>query len=218
MRRRHPLRPVVIAIRDELDHALDDELVPQLAWYHSSTWPDWPSPEFVKHNEDELRVSEKRLRLGLDYALEQLTTHALHLGTYEAATENMLRRMHDQADAATQFYLYRVELQPTLRIEAGYRDENLAEASRVTVPQLQAADLDVVRYLNAYEAEGTLSLVVQPHAIAAVQRIAIPVIDLVAVGPLDERLGLAHELAADQQEAERPPQRLAKSPSTNASS
>jgi hypothetical protein len=34
----------VIAIRDEEDPALDDELVPRLAWYHSSTWPDWPSP------------------------------------------------------------------------------------------------------------------------------------------------------------------------------
>jgi hypothetical protein len=29
----------VIAIRDEEDPALDDELVPRLAWYHSSTWP-----------------------------------------------------------------------------------------------------------------------------------------------------------------------------------
>ncbi|SDR20768.1 hypothetical protein SAMN04489765_3838 [Tsukamurella pulmonis] len=30
---------------------------------------------------------------------------ALHVGTYEAAVENMLRRMRNQNDLASQFYL-----------------------------------------------------------------------------------------------------------------
>ncbi len=35
---------------------------------------------------------------------------ALHIGTYEAAVHNMLRRIRDQADRGNQFYLYRVHL------------------------------------------------------------------------------------------------------------
>ncbi|WP_053204000.1 hypothetical protein [Jiangella muralis] len=188
----------VIAIRDEKDPALGDEMVPQLAWYHTSTWPDWPSRGFAEHAIAQSGDAAKRLRLGREHALEQATISALHLGTYEAAIENMLRRMHDQADHAAQFYLYRIRLRPDLRIEAGYRDENLAEASRLTAPQLEAAGLDVVRYLNAYEAEGTLSLAVRPAAVAAVQEIAIPVIDLVEVARMDDRLDLAIELAEMQ--------------------
>jgi hypothetical protein len=35
-------------------------------------------------------------------------SQALHLGTYEATVESMLRRMCDQDDGGPQFYLYRV--------------------------------------------------------------------------------------------------------------
>lgn len=37
-------------------------------------------------------------------------TRELHVGTYETAIENMLRRMHDEAEAQSVFYLHRVAL------------------------------------------------------------------------------------------------------------
>ena len=200
----------VIAIRAEQDVALDNALAPRLAWYHSSTWPDWPSTDFAKQAEAERRATRRRWSLG--HGSDPVPANALHLGTYEAAVENMLRRMHDQADGAAQFHLYRVQLRHGLRIEAGYRDENLLEASRLTVHQMESAGFDVVRYLNAYEAEGTLSLAVQPHAIAAVQRVAIPIAETIDPGPLDERLGLAHELAVDQSQANVASERLNRIP------
>src|SRR5699024_11868511 len=45
---------------------------------------------------------------------------ALHVGTYEAAVHNMLRRMRDQADRGNQFYLYRVHLKPSVTEREGW--------------------------------------------------------------------------------------------------
>jgi hypothetical protein len=99
---------------------------------------------------------------------------ALHLGTYEAAIEAKLRRMRDQDDGGTQFYLYRVGLHPSgLTIEPGWRDENAEEASQIVQDDL--GDSDVLRYLNVRESPGTFSLAVRPRAIRAGQRISLPV-------------------------------------------
>jgi hypothetical protein len=169
----------VVAIRNEQDSALDDALLPQLAWYHTSTWPDWPSAMYAERVLPELRAAANRMHLGPEHDLSRHVTAALHLGTYAAAMENMLRRMKDQSDAHMQFYLYRVQLRERLRINSGYRDENDESASHLTVPELEADGLDVVRYLNSHEARGSLSLAVQPPSILAVQRLTIPVAELV---------------------------------------
>src|SRR5688572_4010187 len=34
--------PAVIALTDSEDPALDDSALPQLAWYHTTTDPEWP--------------------------------------------------------------------------------------------------------------------------------------------------------------------------------
>jgi hypothetical protein len=67
---------------------------------------------------------------GLRRARQRYETQALHLGTYEAAIESMLRRMRNQADGGSQFYLYRVQLRDALTVEEGWRDEDQAEAAR----------------------------------------------------------------------------------------
>ncbi|MDQ7993287.1 MAG: hypothetical protein AAGC63_09310, partial [Propionicimonas sp.] len=48
---------------------------------------------------------------------------ALHIGTYEAAIENMVRRKADQSGSGEQFFLYRVELSPDCVIEPGVHKE-----------------------------------------------------------------------------------------------
>lgn len=146
--------PAVAALRDVHDPALDDNQVNQLAWYHTSIHSDWPATTYT--------------------GVEQ-PGKALHVGTYEAAIENMLRHMREKDDAASQFYLYRVALavEPG-RVNDGYRDENHELAAQLTREDLQREELMAVRYLNVHEAVGSLSLAVLPEAIAYVQTCHLP--------------------------------------------
>ena len=76
-------------------------------------------------------------------------TKALH--TYESAIENMLRRMYDQNDANSDFYLHRVALRlPDTAIPDGYRHESHEDASDLTLDDL--GEFLAVRYLNVREA------------------------------------------------------------------
>jgi hypothetical protein len=94
---------------DPDDPALDDDQVARLAWYHTSTHPDWPARQFDPVAE---LTALTRSRMGGEDTVAECAAYqrakALHVGTYEAAVHNMLRRIHDQADHASQFYLYRV--------------------------------------------------------------------------------------------------------------
>jgi len=171
--------PAVAAVRDEHDPALRDDCVPGLAWYHTSTDPAWPSEDYAARFEAELKWVDRDFGPSRESHIARETSKALHVGTYEAAIENMLRRMNDQGDGDSQFYLYRVGLRIAPgRINQGYRDENHAVAAKISLGELDAAGLDAVRYLNVHEAIGTLSLAVRPDAIWAVQRLPIPVSSL----------------------------------------
>ena len=66
--------------------------------------------------------------------------------------------MHDQDDAASQFYLHRVSLTvDPVRVDGGYRDENDEPAAKLATTDLRTAGLDAVRYLNVHECAGSLS-------------------------------------------------------------
>ncbi|KFI82970.1 hypothetical protein [Bifidobacterium psychraerophilum] len=176
--------PAVAALRDKHDPALQDDVVTRFAWYHTSTSSDWPSPDYARRFAENLSWSDDLIGLSRKQYILNETTKALHLGTYETAIENMLRRMRDQGDGSSQFYLYRVALRPKpLRINPGYRDENHEDAANLKISDLNAENLDVVRYLNVHEATGVLSLAVRPKAIAAVQCIEIPLNELTV--PID---------------------------------
>lgn len=164
--------PAAFALRDAKDPALDDRWTSHAAWYHTSTDGGWPSGIRTMPTETENPIARKLSPEGLQRARERYETQALHLGTYEAAIESMLRRMRDQADGGSQFHLYRVKLRDALTVEAGWRDENHAEAAQIT--QQQLGDVDAVRYLNVHEAPGSLSLAVRPDAIDATQRVTLP--------------------------------------------
>jgi hypothetical protein len=167
--------PAVAAIRDRDDPALHNDGVVSLAWYHTSTSADWPSPDFATRFVQGLSWVGRDLGLSREAFISDQISKALHVGTYEAAIENMVRRMHDQDDGSAQFYLYRVALRlDSRRINAGYRDENHEIAADISVSDLDRAGLDAVRYLNVHEAIGVLSLAVRPDAIAAVQGIPVP--------------------------------------------
>lgn len=103
---------------------------------------------------------------------------AIHVGTYEAAVDSMLRRMRNQGDQGSVFYLHRVRLRPDLVIEPGWRDENTGEAAQITSFDLADHGIDGIRYLNAYEAIGSLSLAVVRNAIESTQKVTVPVAGL----------------------------------------
>ena len=184
--------PAVAQIRDPDDRALDDDQLRSFAWYHSSTWAEWPSSVYAEHRSGELSSSWFAAQhIDLDRVVHTQTHQALHLGTYESAIENMLRRMRNQGDGQSQFYLFRVGLAiRTGDVEPGYRDENADEAAQLTTDDL--IDHSVVRYLNAREACGTISLAVRPDVIDAIQGVAIPIdfggLDLTEIQPELDRI------------------------------
>jgi hypothetical protein len=167
--------PLVAALRDPDDLALSSDQVANLAWYHTSTFHDWPSPEYVARVREQFRQLGSRIIPpdARDRIRNRELAKALHVGTYEAAIENMLRRMSDQDDASSDFYLHRVslDLAPT-EIEAGYRDENRDDASQISLDEL--GHFRAVRYANVHEASGSISVAIHPFAIATIQTIALP--------------------------------------------
>ena len=170
----------VIDLRDPDDAALDDCLLPQLAWYHTTTDPDWPRSSKLLADGELAELRKDGLSEGrrMTYGRRQ-ENQALHLGTYEAAIESMLRRMRNQSDRDSTFYLHRIRIRDGLAIEPGWRDENYVEAAKVTATELANDGLDVIRYLNAYESMGGLSVAVVRGSIAATQRFALPISGLI---------------------------------------
>lgn len=174
--------PAVIALTDSEDPALDDAGLPKLAWYHTTTDPEWPrtkrllADDVLKHLRERAHWSEDQME---NYRARR-ENQALHLGTYEAAVDSMLRRMRDEGDQDSVFYLHRVLLSPNLAIEPGWRDENNATAAKITTSDLANDGIDGIRYLNAYEAIGSLSLAVVRTAIESTQCIPLPVAELLS--------------------------------------
>lgn len=157
------------------DPALGDERVGQFYWYHTSTHSDWPNKDFDPAAD---LTHETRMRMGGEvhvaaWAARQ-RVKALHVGTYEAAVHNMLRRMDHQADSGNQFYLYRVRLKPSVVVREGWLIDPSNFVGDVDLGEVWPPDIDVARYLNYHEDPGRLSLALGPNAIASVQQIEIP--------------------------------------------
>ncbi|WP_280215125.1 hypothetical protein [Nocardia cyriacigeorgica] len=169
--------PYTVLLRDPNDALLSNDAVSCYAWYHTSKYRDWPEPnEFLAEREKLLAEHPMREAVDLDAIAELGATKALHVGTYEAAIENMLRRMRDQTEVGVTFYLHRVELGigPD-DLNKGYLDENDDAVSQVAVSRLEDQGLMALRYLNVRESMGSLSLAIRPAAIATVQTLELPV-------------------------------------------
>jgi hypothetical protein len=163
---------------DPADPALDDDRVSRLSWYHTSTHPDWPSKDF---DPAAGLTAETRQLMGGDQRVAAWAARqrrkALHAGTYEAAVHNMLRRGRDQADQGSQFYLYRVILEPSVVVRADWLIDPSDFVGDVMLDEVCPPGVDVARYLNYHEDPGGLSLALGRDAIAGVQRVAVPLAD-----------------------------------------
>ncbi|MFI0509730.1 hypothetical protein ACH3Y9_09535 [Streptomyces sp. WSLK1-5] len=163
---------------DPDDPALDDDRVAQFSWYHTSTQPDWPTRDF---DPAAVLTPETRMMMGGDehvaaWAARQ-RAKALHIGTYEAAVHNMLRRIRDQADRGNQFYLYRVHLNPSVVVREGWLVDPSDFVGDVVLDEVCPPGVDVARYLNYHEDPGGLSLALGREAIAGVQQVPVPLPD-----------------------------------------
>ena len=160
---------------DSDDAALVDEAVPSLFWYHSSTHSDWPRRTI---DPAARLTATTRMMMGGEERVaawaERQRAKALHVGTYEAAIHNMLRRIDDQGDEGQQFYLYRVRLRPDVSVRPGWLIDPSNFVGDVELAEVCPPGVDVARYLNYHEDPGGLSLALGRTAIASTQRIVLP--------------------------------------------
>ncbi|WP_344735321.1 hypothetical protein [Nocardioides fonticola] len=160
---------------DLTDAALTDEAVGSLHWYHTSTQQDWPTKAY--DTVSELTAAVRRLMGGDERVAEwadRQRKRALHVGTYEAAIQNMLRRITDQDDRGRQFFLYRVHLTPTVVVRTDWLIDPSDFVGDVMLEDVCPSGVDVARYLNYHEDPGGLSLALGRDAIASVQQVAVP--------------------------------------------
>lgn len=157
------------------DPVLVDADVPRLSWYHTSTHADWPSKAYEPTAGWTEQVRRRTGRM-IDMASWEARQRAkaLHVGTYEAAIENMLRRMDDQGDRDNQFHLYRVHLRPDLDVREDWLADPGGFVGDVPLNEVCPPGIDATRYLNRHEDEGGLSLALGPGAIESVQQIMVP--------------------------------------------
>lgn len=156
------------------DPALDDGVATQLAWYHTSTHLDWPPTiDFAGSLNDDTRQL-----MGGDEAVnrwsDRQATKALHIGTYESAIHNMLRRIDDQGDQDKQFYLYRVHLKPGVIIRPGWIADPSNWLGDVDLDKIGPPEVEAVRYVNFHEDPGGVSVAIRRSAVGATQCLAIP--------------------------------------------
>jgi hypothetical protein len=128
--------PYALALRDAGDPALDDQAALSTAWYHTSTFSCWPPSGRPMTPTEAAFLSQVTPDSVTEHVRERHEHQAMHLGTYEAAIESMLRKMREQDMADERFWLYRVALRRDTTIEHGYRNETIEEIAQVTQAEL----------------------------------------------------------------------------------
>ena len=160
------------------DSAHDDETVRAQFWYHSTTHAVWPDRDYDPAShltaEAKRRMVEGLSSREFECWVARQKAKALHVGTYEAAIENMLRRMADQSDAASQFYLHRVQLRSDCVIEPGIHAELPSLMGDAELSAKCSPDVNVFRYVNLHEDQSSVSLAVEVSAVWRIQSIPIP--------------------------------------------
>ncbi|GAC1381846.1 MAG: hypothetical protein NVSMB48_10740 [Marmoricola sp.] len=164
---------------DPDDPAHSDSAVRDFYWYHSSTHENWPDHNFNPAASLSETTKRRMESMGSGVgAVEQWARRqkakALHIGTYEAAIENMFRRLEDQADSSAQFYIYRVRLDPDCVIEPGVHKEPTNWLGDAYLAEVCSRATNVLRYVNVHEDQSGVSLAIELPAIDAVQRTPIP--------------------------------------------
>ncbi len=164
---------------DPDDQAHDEAATRDLTWYHSSTHAIWPDRDFDAASdlteETRQRMESMSARPGaVERWAARQKSKALHIGTYEAAIENMFRRIDDESGSADQFFLHRVRLRQDCVIEPGVHPEPTDFVGNAYLSEVCAPGVNVLRYVNVHEDASRISLALDIDAIDAIQSIPIP--------------------------------------------
>ncbi|WP_337007327.1 MULTISPECIES: zinc-ribbon domain-containing protein [unclassified Microbacterium] len=170
-------RPDFTATPEDLAH--DEAATCDLTWYHSSTHAVWPDRDFDAASglteETRQRMESMSARPGaVERWAARQKSKALHVGTYEAAVENMFRRIDDEGGSTDQFFLHRVRLRQDCVIEPGVHPEPTDFVGNAYLAEVCAPGVNVLRYVNVHEDASRISLALDIDAIDAVQSIPIP--------------------------------------------
>ncbi|MGA6209308.1 hypothetical protein ACPESR_31580 [Nocardia testacea] len=188
-------------LRDLGDIDCEDAQVDQHLWYHTSYYQDWPSPSYRDDIAAQIKLSLLPSHQH-EEAVDGKTSLALHLGTYAAAVENMLRRMHDEpSDRPYWLHQVQIQLRP-FDLAPGIHEE--FNGLFGDVPMKAVTDLNAwaARYVNVHEAPGSISLAIGPRVIMRVRTIplsmATAVHPTIAVGEQAVARAEADLLAAEE--------------------
>lgn len=161
------------------DISCDRERITRLNWYHTSVLGDWPNRNFDPLSVYPKSAQESIIENMSDEELESWLTiqkaKALHVGTFEAALENMLRRMLNQDDAGRHFYLYRVNLRDDSPVSSAVNKEPASIFGDVDFDKLGIGRSEIYRYVNSHEDPSSISLALTIDSIVSVQRVSIPI-------------------------------------------
>lgn len=159
-------------LRDLGDLDCEDAQVDQHFWYHTSIYQDWPSPTY----RDDLAAQYQQSWIPADRredAINRKVSVALHLGTYAAAIENMLRRMRDQpSDRPYWLHQVQIRLRPS-DLAPGIHQELSGFVGDVPLDALTELGARAARYVNVHEAPGSISLAIAPGVIMRMRTIPL---------------------------------------------
>lgn len=175
-----------LTLRDPDDPAARTDSIDRLVWYHSSRYENWPDRD--AYAADIAAIARQTVEKGRgagffdpDRFIAGKLALAVHLGTYEATIENILRRLMNQDHTTifdTRYWLHRVEisLNPG-ELYPGVNDEFSTMFGDVELEQLAALGARAVRYINRHEAKGSVSVAIDPALVHSVTTIELPVVE-----------------------------------------
>lgn len=156
------------------DFVLKDPKLLEAHWYHTSTNPGWPAlvddPGSRLDSQTRQRMEAMIGSGAADRWIETQRTKCLHIGTYEAAICNMLRRIGDQGNANDQFYLFQVRLRRDSKVRDGWIKDPGGLVGDSQPSKIMPGGEDITRYINDFEDRGRVSLALRTGTIEAVKR------------------------------------------------
>jgi hypothetical protein len=201
-------------LRNTEDIALQTDSVARLVWYHSGRYEHWPDLKAYTAEVTAMAMQTtarfERL-IDPDRLIATKLSLALHLGTYEATIENLLRRLEDQDRAdlfETRYWLHRVEiaLAHPDDLHPEVIDEFQTMFGDVELAQLQALGAHAVRYVNLHEAIGSVSLAIDPSLVCTVSTIELPVAEATLAATASAAAATTRMVAAAQSDDDGSPE------------
>lgn len=201
----------LIFVSNENEEMQQAESVKTMYWYHTSILKDWLNGEYSPEatlTEPGRRHYELYYNGGVEGWSSQQKSQALHVGTYEAAIENMFRHVRERGAAHNKFYLYRVVLRRDCKILDSVHPEPPSSWGSAKAGAILNDDLDVYRYENNHEDRSSISLALNRHAIAKVQMVPIPIRSIENFECFDERVKRLEKAERTKIDSQQTPQTL----------